>query len=303
VDETQAIATGKGRGINVVTVAAVAAAIAWSYYPNLAYLVRWWWDPNYSHGWLIIPIALVILWQRRDDLPAVVIRHHWWNFVPLIALLALRYKLYDWNEQWVEAATVPAVIAAAVLAVGGWGLFRWALPALVFLLFMVPLPQVLDDKLAAPLQRIATFGSYRILMALGLPVVAEGNVILIHSQRVEVAEACRGLSMLLSFGALITAMVILNPRPLRERIVLIASIIPIALLCNIIRISITAIAYGYYDRPVHEVHDYAGLAMMALALGLVVAELKIMSWLFVEERLREPGTPFQVPRGPSRGPR
>lgn len=288
MDETQAIATGTNRGrIDAVAVGAgvaLVAAVVWSYFPSLAYLARWWEDPNYSHGWLVVPIALFILWQRYEKLPEVVIRHRWWNFLPLVALLALRYKLYDWNEQWLEAATVPAIVAASVLAVGGWGLFRWALPALVYLIFMVPLPQVLDDKLAAPLQKIATLGSYEILMALGLPVVAEGNVILIGRQRVEVAEACRGLSMLLSFGALITAMVILVRRPLWDRAVLILSIIPIALLCNIIRISITAIAYGYYDRPVKEVHDYAGYGMMALALGIVLAELKIMSWLVIEER-------------------
>jgi exosortase len=289
VDETQAIATGTRRGrVDAVAVgAAVAliAAIAWSYFHSLAYLARWWEDPNYSHGWLVVPIALFILWQRLEDLPAVVVRHRWWNFLPLLGLLALRYKLYDWNEQWLEAATVPAIVAATVLAVGGWGLFRWALPGLVFLIFMVPLPQFLDDKLAAPLQKIATRGSYEILLALGLPVVAEGNVILIGRQRVEVAEACRGLSMLLSFGALITAMVLLVRRlHWWERLVLILSIIPIALLCNIIRISITAVAYGYYDRPVHEVHDYAGYGMMALALGIVLAELKIMSWLVIEER-------------------
>jgi exosortase len=288
VDETQAIATRSGRGridgVAIGVAAALAAAIAWSYFPSLAYLARWWEDPNYSHGWLVLPIALFILWQRHEDLPGVVIRHRWWNFLPLIGLVALRYKLYDWNEQWLESATVPAIIAASVLAVGGWGLFRWALPALVYLIFMIPLPQVLDDKLAAPLQRIATLGSYEILMALGRPVVAEGNVILIHNQRVEVAEACRGLSMLLSFGALITAMVILVRRPIWERVVLILSIIPIALLCNIIRISITAIAYGYYNRPVKGVHDYAGYGMMALALGIVLAEIRIMSWLVIEER-------------------
>jgi exosortase len=308
VDEPQAIATGKGRGtegiaVIAVAAAATAAAIAWSYFPSFAYLARWWEDPNYSHGWLIAPIALFILWQRREMLPAITIRHRWWNFLPLALLLAWRYWLYETNDQWLEAATVPLVIAAATLAVGGWGAIRWAWPALVFLIFMIPLPNRFDDFLSAPLQRIATTGAYQLLTALGLPVVAEGNVILIHSQRVEVAEACRGLSMLLSFGALITAMVILIERPIWDRVVLILSIIPIALLCNIIRISITAVAYGYYDRPVKEVHDYAGYGMMALALGFVLAELKVMSWLFVEDRDQGPRAPIQSPRGLIQGPR
>lgn len=305
MDEPQAIATGKGRDTGVVAVAAAAVtagAIAWSYYPILTYLARFWEDPNYSHGWLIIPIALFILWQRREMLPAVVIRHRWWNFLPLVLIVAWRFWLYETNDQWLEAATLPLIIAAATLAVGGWGTIRWAWPALVFLIFLIPLPNRFDDLLSAPLQRIATTGAYQLLTALGLPVVAEGNVILIHSQRVEVAEACRGLAMLLSFGALITAMVILIERPIWERVVLILSIIPIALLCNIIRISITAVAYGYYDRPVHEVHDYAGYGMMALALGIVLAELKVMSWLFVEDRDPAPRAPLQATRGLIKGP-
>jgi exosortase len=306
VDEPQAIATGKGRdtgGAAAIAAAAAvtAAAVAWSYYPNLTYLARFWEDPNYSHGWLIVPIALFILWNRREMLPAVAIRHRWWNFLPLALIAAWRYWLYETNDQWLEAATLPLTVAAATLAVGGWGAIRWAWPALVFLIFMVPLPNRFDDFLSAPLQRIATTGAYQLLTALGLPVVAEGNVILIGSQRVEVAEACRGLSMLLAFGALITAMVILIQRPLWERAVLIASIIPIALLCNIIRISITAVVYYYYDKPVKEAHDYAGYGMMALALGIVLAELKVMSWLFVEDRGPGSRGPVQGPRGLIRG--
>jgi exosortase len=305
VDEPQAIATGKGRGIDGVAVAAaaaVAATLAWSYYPNIAYLARFWEDPNYSHGWLIVPMALFILWQRRDALAAVEVRHRWWNFLPLAALLALRYWLYEKNQAWMEAATVPLAVAAATLAVGGWGVFRWALPGLIFLVFTVPLPPSVNEFLAAPLQRVATLGAYEILKAAGLPAVAQGNVILVGRQSVEVAEACRGLSMLLSFGALITAMVILIRRPIWERVVLILSIIPIALLCNIIRISITAVAYSYFDKPVKQVHDYAGFAMMALALVIVLAELKLMSWVVVEERPPAPRPTYPGVLGPA-GPR
>lgn len=310
MDGPQAATTRAGRGIDgaaaaALAAAALAAAIAWSYYPSLAYLVRFWEDPNYSHGWLIAPIALFILWQRREALPGVTVRRRWWNFLPLALLLALRHGLYEANQQWLEAATVPLVIAATALAVGGWGAIRWSWPALVFLAFLVPLPPSFNEFLAGPLQGVATRGAYEILRALGQPVVAQGNVILIGTQSVEVAEACRGLSMLLSFGALITAMVILydpqNKRPIWDRVVLILSIIPIALLCNIIRISITAVAYRYFDRPVHEVHDYAGFAMMGLALLIVLGELRVMSWLVVEEEAPGPRAPYPgsfVKRGP-----
>jgi exosortase len=307
VDEPQAIATGAGRTIDAVAATAavaVVASVVLSFAPNIAYLAQTWGDPNYSHGWLIAPIALFILWHRRHLLPrAGEIRHRWWNFLPLALLLAYRGWLYQRNEQYSEAAIVPLVIAAAALAAGGLRTVAWAWPALLYLAFLVPLPPRFDSLLSAPLQRVATNGAYQVLNALGQAAVMEGNVILIGNQRVEVAEACRGLAMLLSFGALITAMVILYKRPPWERAVLIASIIPIALVCNIIRISVTAIAYNYYDKPVHEVHDYAGLAMMVLALALVLAELKVMSWLVVEEAPRPSrpltgASPLIMGRGP-----
>jgi len=289
----------------VALVAALAAAIAWSYRPSLAVLFdRWNRDDNYSHGFLIVPIALAILWQRREALASLRSRPQWWGFLPLAALLAWRYWLYERNDQWIEQATIPLVVAATVLAVGGWGLLRWSLPAIVFLFFMIPLPPRFNDALAGPLQTLATNGALNLLQLTGLPVLAEGNVILIKDQRLEVAEACRGLSMLLSFGALITAMVILVRRPILERAVLLASFIPIALACNIIRITVTAIVYAAFDRPVHTAHDYAGYAMMVLALGFVMLELKVMSWVVVEESA-DAGRPplLRASYGPTPGPR
>ncbi len=103
-----------------------------------------------------------------------------------------------------------------------------------------------------------------------MPVVAEGNVILIGRQRARGGRGLPGLSMLLSFVALITAMVILVRRPLWERVVLVLSIIPIALLCNIIRIAITAIATTARLRPAGrgQCTTTRGTAMMAAGAGV-----------------------------------
>jgi exosortase len=267
----------------------LAAAIGWSFHTSFADLIdRWARDDNYSHGWLIIPIALAILWQRRERLALIRLGSRWWNFIPLAALVAVRVVLYQRNEQWAEMAMIPAVVAAIFLALGGWSFLRWALPGVIFLFFMVPLPSGLNDSLAGPLQSVATLGSVNLLQTAGFPALSQGNVILIGNQHLEVARACRGLSMLLSFGALITAMVILIQRPLWERLVLIASIIPIALLCNIIRIAVTAVIYSWKNRSVQEVHEYAGYAMMVMALGLVTLEMMIMNWLVVDETTNTP---------------
>jgi exosortase len=280
------------RAADLAALGLVAAALAWSYAPSFATLVsRWERDPNYSFGFLVIPIALVIAWQRRDRLDPAAMHPHWWGFLPLVAILGLRVLLYEWNEQYIETATIPLVVASLALALGGWHLLKVALPAIVFLFFMLPLPPSINSFLADPLQRLATIGSVTVLQVMGLPVLAEGNVITIGAEPLEVAQACNGLSMLLSFFTLITAMVILIPRPLWERLVLLASAIPIALVTNIIRIVVTAWCYHQLGHETGErvSHDAAGLAMPAIALVLAFLELRVLSWLFVE--VEEPAAP------------
>lgn len=283
-----------------------AAAIGWSFWPSLRVLIeRWRGDDNYGHGWFVVPIALAILWQRRDRLDGIGSTPRLWTFFPLLGLLAVRYWLYERNEQWIEGAMIPAVVGAVVFALGGWKWLAWSWPALVFLLFMIPLPPSFNDVLAGSLQSVATYGSVSLLHLIGMAVISEGNVILVRDQRLEVAEACRGLSMLLSFATLITAMVILVGRPLWERIVLLLSIIPIALVCNILRITVTAIVYARSGHPVKEVHDWAGIAMMPVALGLVLLEMQVMSWLVVEveDDVQAPPALLVPTYGEYRGPR
>jgi len=289
--------------VAIAAAVALLAALGWSFRSSFFYLSQYWEkDSNYSYGWLIVPFALVILWYRRRALDEITPRANTWGFVALAALLAFRAYLYEQNEQWIEASLIPAVVASLVLAIAGWQVLRWSLPAVIYLFFMIPLPPRFNDLLASPLQTVATLGSVQVLRVLRLPVLSEGNVIYIGTQHLEVAEACRGLSMLLAFAALITLTVILNPRPIWERVLLILSIIPIALFCNIIRISVTAVAYWYYNREMHTVHDWAGYAMMVLALGLVLLELKVMLWVVVEERERGPAL-LQAAYGSNAGSR
>ena len=272
-----------------LAVGLVLGALIVAYLPSIRMLISQWnRDPNYSYGFFVAPIAGVIFWSRRGMLERSRMSPKWWGFLPLVAVLALRYPLFAWNEQHAETATLPFAAAGLVLALGGWHLLRVALPALVFLFFMLPLPPSVNALLARPLQQLATAGSVSLLQFLGLPVMAEGNVIIIGAMPLEVARACNGLSMLLSFVTLVAAVVILVQRPLPERVILMLSAIPIALVSNIIRITATAIVY-YFE--IHSilgvdvkalVHDGAGWMMMPIALGLVWLELRVLSWLFVE---------------------
>lgn len=277
--------------------AAVAAALVASYLPSLDRLVQTWWhEPNYSHGFLVLPIAGLILWLRRDQLGAIAIRPSVPGWAAVAAILAGRWVLFERNEMWMEQASIPALAAALVLAFGGWRLLWWAAPGLLFSLLMLPLPPRINLILASPLQTIATIASAGILGLSGLPILSEGHVIYVGTEPLEVARACNGLSMLLSFVTLITAVVLLaRDRPTWERIALLVSTIPIALVSNILRIVVTAWAYyafgpkstvhyGFGTTTVGDLgHDAAGWGMMPIALGLVWLEMHVLSWLIVPD--------------------
>jgi exosortase len=298
--------------LQLAAFAVVLLALGLAYAPSLIYLSKIWAsESNYSHGYLVVPAALLILWLRRDSFDQTKVAPSIWGWVLLVAVLGLRALLYERNEQWMEDATFPLAVAAVALAFGGWHMLRWSLPAIIFLGFMLPLPNRVNVQLAYPLQRLATIGSCNLLETMGLPAVAEGNVVIISGQRLEVARACNGLSMMLSFLALLTAAAILVQRPLLDRIVLLVTAIPIALLVNILRITITALCFNFFGTDelrlplgIQLPHDWSGWLMMPMGLILVWLELQILSWLVVEEQEPTEQTAAfdMIPAGPAYRP-
>jgi exosortase len=281
--------TARERGIlyaRYVAPAVVLAALGWSYAPNLRQLFEIWnKDPNYSHGYLVLPIALIILRRRLTSEGAPVFRPSAWGWVALGGVLALRAFCYENGYDWSETATILPVVACLTLAAGGWPLLRTAWPAIAFLVFLLHLPGSIDGILSQPLQRLATTGTTALLKLSGLWVLKEGNVIVIGSDTLEVAAACNGLSMLMCLAATVAAMTLLLKMETWKQVVLLASIVPIALISNILRITATAWCYHLFGAEVggHFAHDAAGWLMMPMALVLVGLELLIMSRLIVAE--------------------
>ena len=276
---------------SMVAAVMVIGALVVGYEANVRALIEQWSrDPNYSHGFFVAPIALAIAWSRRGAVQPSLCRASAWGMLLLVVLLALRVPLFERNEQYLESATIPLAVAAVVLALGGTHLLKIMYPAVLFLAFLLPLPPSVNTLLARPLQNVATAGSVTLLQGLGLPAMAEGNVIVVGDVPLEVARACNGLSMLLSFVTLITATVLLVRRPIAEKVLLLLSAVPIAIASNVVRITLTALAYRWFGAETGEryAHDYAGWAMMPLALGLVWAELALFSRLFVEVREVDP---------------
>lgn len=267
--------------------------LAIAYAPNLLDLGRTWGnDENYTHGFLVIPIALFILWRRLADIPwepaADLGASPWWGWGLLTASLVARALAYEWSFQWVETATILPAIVGLVWAFGGRPLLYRAWPAILFLVFMLPLPNAVNGLIALPLQRIAATGSRLCLQLSGFWVVQQGNVLLLDTpfgtRPLDVALACSGLKMLMTLAATVTATILLLPLPNWKRIALLVSAVPIALVSNIARIVTTGWCYYLIEGETgqHWAHDISGWMMMPMALLLVGSELQVLSWLVPE---------------------
>lgn len=261
-------------------------AVVWAYWTSLqAIAERWESDPQYSHGYLVPLFSLVLLWLRRDKLQWDQLNPSWWGVPLLVLSIAVRgfgaYKHYPWLE---HIPLLPCVVGLCLI-MGGWAALRWAWPALLFLFFMIPLPYSVGLKLAGPLQNLATIASTYALQTFGLPALSEGNTILVEDHRIGIVEACSGLRMLVVFFALATGLVLVVNRPWPDKVILVASAIPIALIANVIRVIITGLLYvNVSNSKVAHVffHDVAGWIMMPMALGMMWVEMKILKRLLVE---------------------
>jgi exosortase len=240
---------------------------------------KWRHDPQYSHGELVPLFAVVLLWLRREHLAKVGWQFSWYGPVLLLVSAFLRVASAYLYFDWLDGASFILCLAGLFALLGGLPALRWAGPAVGFLFFMVPLPYRLETNLSGPLRELATSWSTFVLQLIGVPALSEGNTIVLgQGGSIGVEEACSGLSMLLTFIALATAVAIVVERSSLERIIILVSAVPVALCANVLRITATALAHEWVNPQF----------MMPFALALLGLELWIMSRLFVRQTATAP---------------
>ena len=227
---------------------------------------------------------MLLLWLRRQHLSLASWAPSWWGVPCLLAGCSVHLAGTYFSSDWLEAVALLPCLAGVCLAIGGRAAWYWAWPSILFLAFMIPLPYRAAVALAEPLQRLATIASCFALQTLGFPAVPEGNVILLNDVEIGIVEACSGLRMLVVFFALSTAVALVMRRPVWDRLLVMVSAVPIALLVNLIRITATGVLHGCdcSDLANTFFHDLAGWLMMPLALAFLGGELKVLSWLLIE---------------------
>ena len=252
------------------------AIVYWQVFQRL--VEAWIVDGNYSHGWLIVPLAGYFAWERRARLAATPVRSSWFGLVVLAgSILVLLAGLYG-SELFLTRVALVGTVAGIVLYLYGWAHLRILAFPIAFLLLMIPLPAIVFNKIAFPLQLFASrVGEWAISTA-NIPVLREGNVLTLANTQLEVAEACSGIRSLVSLVTLGLVYGYFSDQRFWVRAVIVASTVPIAILANGARVAGTGIAAHYFGPKAAEgfFHEFSGWALFVVAFVMMLVVQKLI---------------------------
>jgi len=274
----------------------LSAVCVVAYWDSLSLIAGSWDSPQYSHGFLIPPIAGALLWLKRQPLREVSSAERWCGVALITVAIVVRVVSAYYTTFTTDNASLIPCLLGVFLLVGGWAALRWAALPICFLIFMYPWPDALERLILVQLkERVAMPASLYALQTLGVEAYLSGNIIeLGDGTRMNVVDACAGLGMLNIFLAIAAAFaMVIDWRPSWERWVLFFSAVPIALTANVSRIALEGLIY-YYGASLFSVdavrllagvfHDYlASWFMMLVALGMLYGEYHILRRLVLEE--------------------
>ena len=262
----------------------VAVALTFVVYGPILYYMVLHWDAvaDYSHGFLIAPLALYFAWERIPQLKRARIEPSWWGLVPLLlstttlVIGRLGTELMNMRVSFVLA------LIGLVLLLWGRQVFKILAFPLFFLFLMVPLPQSLVNVIAFPLQLIAADWAVNVLYYLRIPALREGNIIHLPETTLFVADACSGLRSLMALVTLGVVFAYFFRKSWGERIIIVASTIPIAIIVNSMRVALTGILTYRFGEKAAEgaIHEFQGLITFGAAFILLLALAGLLSKLW-----------------------
>jgi exosortase len=276
----------------------LAVPCAWLYAPVVSKLVHdWSHDENYSHGFLIVPLAAWFAWQRRHRLADAAARPSGLGLGLIAVALTLIIVGQLGAELFLTRVSLILLLAGAVLWLHGREHLRILVFPLLFLVLMVPLPAIVFNQIAFPLQLVASRIGAAGIQACAVPVLREGNVIVLADTSLEVAEACSGIRSLVSLLTLgILVGYFTDPR-LWVRWAIAIAVIPIAIVANAARVTGTGVLAHYYGAEAAHgfFHTFSGWLVFVVAFLLLVGVARVLS--------RIPSRAGTVPLSPPIGAR
>jgi len=250
----------------------LAALILVIYFDILVRLLQQWWtDDNYSHGFFVPLFSGFVLWHQRERLARIPFAPSWFGLPVMVGGLGILLVGVLGVELFLSRTSLLFLLAGLAIYFLGWPYFRATLFPWATLFLMVPIPAIIFNQVAFPLQLLASRFAGELLELAGVPVLREGNVIQLPSMTLEVVEACSGIRSLVSLATLAVIYgYFLEPRIVR-RVILVLAAVPIAVIANGLRVMGTGLLGYYWDPSKAEgfFHTFQGWVLFVLSLGLL----------------------------------
>ena len=219
-----------------------------------------------------------MVYALREELGRIAVRPANWGFIVLLAGLGQLYVARVGSEYFLQRTSLILVLLGLALFLWGRELTKKLLLPIGYLLFMVPIPAIIWNKIAFPMQLFSSAVTERVIQAIGLPVFREGNVLHLAQTTLEVVDACSGLRSLTTMFALAAALAWFSDFATWKKWLLFFAAAPVAIFANIVRLTATAGLASFYGEKVAQgfLHDFSGLFTFVFGLALLILTSKFL---------------------------
>lgn len=248
------------------------------YAPILRVLVyAWIHNEDMGHGFFVPLVAGFIVWQRREELLSLKPQPSWWGLAAVFLGGLLLVIATLGAEVFLARISFVTTLTGVIWMLGGRPFLKKLGFPLFLLLFMMPIPSVIYTRITFPLQLIASRMAEAAFTVFSIPVLREGNVLELPSQRLDVVEACSGIRSLLSLTFLALVYGYFFEKKNWIRVVLFLSTVPIAILANAGRVTLTGLMSLISPKFTEgALHETMGMVTFFLALTILIAVHRLL---------------------------
>ncbi|MBU0681034.1 MAG: exosortase/archaeosortase family protein [Proteobacteria bacterium] len=264
----------------VVRLSVVLLALAGLYYHVLVQLAKTWAvNDNFSHGYFIPLVSLCMIFSLREKLQKEVVRPSNWGLMILLGGLTLLVLATVASLNFMQQTSLLIVLWGLVLYFFGRRCAALLFVPIAYLVFMIPIPAILWNKIAFPMQLYSTAMTEKIIQLFGVTVYREGNVLYLVETTLEVVDACSGLRSLTTMFALSAALAWFAHYSTWRKWLVFFAAVPIAIFVNMVRLTATALLASRYGEKVAQgfLHEFSGMLVFILGLVLLWATNMLMS--------------------------
>ena len=264
----------------LIWVSIIAGLLFCAYYEAIGHLIQRFEarDSYYSHGYMVPFVSAYLVWRKRKELATIEPQGSFWGLPFIVIGLFIHVVSYFLKINFTTYASCMVVLFGTVLFLGGWKITRVLLFPLIFLIFMIPLPRVIILGISFEMKLFASEISSWLINLVGIETSVSGSRIFYPGGFLLIGDPCSGLRSLISFLALGTVVVQLTSGNIWKKGVLFASVIPIALLSNVVRIIVLTVASYIYGSQIVDgfLHDFMGIMVFVIGFVSLIALMNIL---------------------------